>query len=402
MSSANKVFLDIAVIGGGIAGLWLMQRLRPLGLSCALFERDALGSGQTIASQGMIHGGIKYTLGGALTGASEAIADMPQVWRDCMDGCGQVDLSAAKVLSEYFYLFSSGSAKSKIGTFFASKLTRGRVRPVPAQERPELFRHADFSGSVYQLVDLVLDVPSVLNALSKNLDGQLKKIDSSAQWQRDSAGQAFLCINAKGETLHIHAQKFILTAGLGNEKILAQLGCHKPQTQRRPLQQVMLRHHLPQRFYGHCLGAEKTPRLTISSHPLKDGSWVWYMGGALAERGAGMDAQQLIDEAQRELHELMPWLQLGDCQWATLRVDRAEPRQRNFARPDKAAALRSDNCSNVIAAWPTKLTLAPNLADEVLALLREDKLQAIPGDISALQQLPAPQVAIAPWEKAFA
>ncbi|MGL6160840.1 NAD(P)/FAD-dependent oxidoreductase [Microbulbifer sp.] len=400
--STKTVFLDIAVIGGGIAGLWLMQRLRSSGLSCALFEQEALGSGQTVASQGMIHGGVKYTLGGTLTGASEAIKEMPQVWRDCLEGEGQVDLSAAKILSDHFYLFSSGGSASKVGTFFASKLTRGRVRPVSGDERPEIFRHADFRGSVYQLVDLVLDVPSALEALSAPLRGQLKKIRPTARWQRDAGGNAVLFADAGGETLEVHAQRFILTAGLGNEKILEQLGCHAPQTQRRPLQQVMVRHHLPHRFYGHCLGAEKTPRLTISSHPLGDGSWVWYLGGSLAERGATLSPEKLIAEAQRELRELMPWVDLGDCQWATLPVDRAEPRQRNFARPDKAAALRTDNCANVIAAWPTKLTLAPNLADEVLTLLREDDIQPAGGDTGSLQALPAPRVAATPWEKAFA
>ncbi len=71
------VNLDLAIIGGGVAGLWLANRAKAAGFSVAVLESKALGSGQTLASQGMIHGGMKYTLAGALTGASEAIADMP-------------------------------------------------------------------------------------------------------------------------------------------------------------------------------------------------------------------------------------------------------------------------------------------------------------------------------------
>ena len=62
-----QVDRDIVILGGGIAGLWLLNRLRTAGYSTVLFERGALGQGQSIASQGMIHGGMKYALGGALT-----------------------------------------------------------------------------------------------------------------------------------------------------------------------------------------------------------------------------------------------------------------------------------------------------------------------------------------------
>ncbi|MBF2983044.1 FAD-dependent oxidoreductase, partial [Pseudomonas aeruginosa] len=68
---------DILIVGGGIAGLWLNARLRRAGYATVLVESASLGGGQSVKSQGIIHGGAKYALHGALTGASEAIADMP-------------------------------------------------------------------------------------------------------------------------------------------------------------------------------------------------------------------------------------------------------------------------------------------------------------------------------------
>ena len=46
----DAVEIDVAVFGGGIAGLWLLRRLRALGFDAALFEKNSLGTGQTIAS----------------------------------------------------------------------------------------------------------------------------------------------------------------------------------------------------------------------------------------------------------------------------------------------------------------------------------------------------------------
>ena len=69
---------DIVIFGGGIAGLWLLNRLRQQGYDVILLESDALGGGQSLASQGIIHGGLKYALNGVLSPASSAIAQMPE------------------------------------------------------------------------------------------------------------------------------------------------------------------------------------------------------------------------------------------------------------------------------------------------------------------------------------
>ena len=40
---------DIAILGGGVAGLWLLNRLRLNGYSVLLVDSQQLGSGQTLA-----------------------------------------------------------------------------------------------------------------------------------------------------------------------------------------------------------------------------------------------------------------------------------------------------------------------------------------------------------------
>lgn len=408
MAQPHRLQFDTVIIGGGIAGLWLANRLKRAGFSLALLEHKALGSDQTIASQGMIHGGMKYTLSGALTGASETIAEMPQHWRDCLCGEGDVDLRNTRILSDHFFLWSGDSIAAKLTSFFASKATRGRVDSVPDVRRPPLLRHADFNGSLYKLTDIVLDVHSLVTNLTQNIEGQTFLIDwSQAKLAKDAAGNLKISLEQQGQQLEIQAQRFIFCAGKGNAELLAELGLSSPAMQLRPLQQVLVKHHHPFDFYGHCLGAETTPRLTISSHKLSEYERVWYLGGSLAEKGADMDSEQLIALAQQELSELIPWVDLSNAEWATLPVTRAEPLQPHFKRPDNAFVAAAANCSNLLVAWPTKLTLAPNLANQVLSLL--DTAQLTPGDANSgqaalahLQQwLPAPPIAATPWELAF-
>ena len=91
---------DVLIVGGGVAGLWLNARLRRLGFATLLVDKGTLGGGQSVKSQGIIHGGTKYALSGALTGASEAIADMPRRWREALEGKGELDLSGVRLLSD--------------------------------------------------------------------------------------------------------------------------------------------------------------------------------------------------------------------------------------------------------------------------------------------------------------
>src|SRR5690606_1278294 len=97
-----------------------------------LVERHALGAGQTIASQGIIHGGLKYTLGGAGgrgASAAGAMADMPGRWRACLTGGGggDPDLSGVEVLSSCQHLFTAPGFAARIAGAAASRVIRTEV-----------------------------------------------------------------------------------------------------------------------------------------------------------------------------------------------------------------------------------------------------------------------------------
>ena len=150
----------MAIVGGGIAGTWLLRLLSQQGYNTILLERNELGCGQTLASQGMIHGGLKYALTGLLSNESEAIAEMPFRWRNCLHSKeGEIDLRGTKILSNNYYMYSE-SKIGKLASFFASKGLRGRIEKVAHDDKPEVFNQ--FKGLLYKLNDLVLNTESLL------------------------------------------------------------------------------------------------------------------------------------------------------------------------------------------------------------------------------------------------
>ncbi|RMR53987.1 Oxidoreductase, FAD-binding protein [Pseudomonas cichorii] len=101
-----------------------------------------------------------------------------------------------------------------------------------------------------------------------------------------------------------------------------------------------------------------------------------------------------IAAARKELESLLPWVDLSQAQWATLRVDRAEPAQSGLVRPDNAFV---DVQQRLMIGWPTKLALAPDFADRVLAALSKDGIQPTPQP--AMNDLPLPPLAIPVWDE---
>ena len=388
--TTKQLNVDVVIFGGGIAGLWILSRLRQSGYKTLLLEKEALGAGQTRYSQGIIHGGTKYALTGKLTASSESIFAMPKIWRDCLHGKGEVDLSSAKILSEHQYMWSTPSLLSRLSGFFASRVVRGRMLSVKKEDYPAAFQNKKFKGKVYQLDEPVLDAASIVQALAKPNMKNIMQIKSVS----DYSDNTFNVVALNGDSWNISAERIILSAGKGNADLLKKLGHSKPEMQLRPLQMVMVRGGLPEKLYAHCLGASVNPRITITSGEDKKGNIVWYLGGQLAEDGINRTSEEQIRKAKKELESLMPWLDFSVMQWATLNIDRAEPKQKEGQRPSTSFFYEENN---IITTWPTKLALAPNLANDVLKQLEKHNITK-----SAATEMPEfihATVADLPWQE---
>jgi glycine/D-amino acid oxidase-like deaminating enzyme len=377
---------DMIVFGGGIAGLWVANTLKRAGYNVILIEKDRLGAGQTLSSQGMIHGGQKYVLQGAMTKHAASIAKMPERWQSSFEGWGEIDLTAVKFLGDTQVMWPAGSALSAAAVLGAAKLVNTETRKLKKDEFPEvLAEKKKFKGPVYELPEKVVEVRSLVQALAAHLKGRIFRGEVT---EILPDGQAAV------SGIAMQAQLLIFTAGAGNEEALQLLKVHQQHAQRRPLRQVMVR-PLPYNFHGHGIVGAPKPRVTVTSHPLEGGGYAWYLGGAIAEEGAKMEEAAALEFARREMKEIFPDIGWDALEWAAHYIDRAEPYDEKGDLPPGPFIHQR---GRVLLAWPAKLTFAPALSDHVFDWLKDKDIH--PSAKSKPPDLPSAGIGDYPWEVA--
>ncbi len=376
-------------MGGGIAGLWLLNRLRALGFDAVLFEKNFLGAGQTIASQGIIHSGVKYTFDGVNRPQTEALSSMPKIWMDCIAGRGEVDLRGTELLASNQLMFTSGGFLNRMAGALATKALRSDVGSVARENWPAVFDAREFSGKIYQLEEPVLATKSVLAALQARFSKSICRAEVKELRRKTHQVTE---IHFQNSTTVVRPRACISTSGEGNEWFASQLGLDQARvTQRRPLRMFLAR-GLPHKLFAHCLVPEPKPRVTVTTHPL-EGENVWYLGGNIAEKAVGLSDEAALRWAHSEMTDLFPWLDWKKVRWAMHDVDRAEPHASKLL----PSCPTVTSVGNAALAWPTKLALAPALTQQALRWLEQQGVTPS-GKVTELS-LPAAEPSPYPWEE---
>lgn len=384
--SGDALFYDAIIFGGGIAGLWVGNILKRAGYNVILFEKDKLGGGQTLASQGMIHGGQKYAIEGKVTDHASSISRMPERWEACLGGWGEIDLTSVTFLSDHQLMFPAGSILSDVAVFAAAQLVNAETKKLSKQDFPAaLAGNKKFKGPVYTMPEKVLDARSLVQALAAGLKGRIFK---GAPDEILPDGQ----VAVAGRVLR--AQAVIFTAGTGNEDVFSMFNIAARHTQRRPLRQVMVR-PMEDAIFGHGIVGNPKPRATLTSHPLDGGGYVWYLGGNIAETGAKMTEEETLAFAKKEMREIFPHIDWNAKEWAAWAGDRAEPYDEKGALPPGPHVHQR---GRVLVAWPTKLTFAPALADSITRWMKDKNIT--PQAETPPPDFPSADIASYPWETA--
>ena len=224
--------------------------------------------------------------------------------------------------------------------------------------------------------DFVIDTAALLEKLAEPVWPRIFQIDeNNIDFSKNDSSNYSVCIQLDESRIDISAAQIIFCAGEGNAALIEQTALQTIDTQVRPLHMVYMKKQNLPRMFVHYVGDDfsLTPKVTITSHQDKQGQTVWYMGGDLAEEGVGKAKEEQIEIAQELVRKLFPWIDTSDGEWNSFVINRAEANINNNYRPDDAFIATE---SNIMVAWPTKLTLTPSLADKVLDTLQSKSVSA--------------------------
>lgn len=367
--------IDIAIHGAGMAGLWVFNRLKRMGYDVLLLDTDSIGGEQSMASQGIIHSGLKYAFGGKINKLAASISAMPDQWREALTGHGPVDLSAARVNASSQYLLIPRGAMGGLLNLVTKKTLGKSVHDVAPEDWPTELQNSGFNGSMISMGEPVLDIPSAVRALAEPYRKCIKKSDGTQ-------------INAK---LHIY------TAAAGNLETAKQKDHDKGlETQHRPLLMGLMK-NAPFPLYAHLVGASDKPIATITTHTTKDNDLVWYIGGLPAERPKESDPQETIQTTIDAFAKYLPDLNLDNVKWATLPIDRVEGKSKTDGWMPDTPTIH--DAGNHLYCWPTKLTFSPMLSDMIVKKLEEKGIKPS-GEESDFSDLPDIDYRETPWDTA--
>lgn len=359
----QHLHIPITIIGAGISGLWLLNHLKQKNIPTLLVEKDTIGGKQTLSSQGIIHGGMKFSLAGKLNQAATAVSEMTTLWDACIKGNGEIDLTDTEILSNHHTMWLK-SAASGLKSLISSKVLHSDNKILKPHEYPLLFQNPQFKGHLCALHEKVLNIPSLIDNLTKPIHSHILKSNDACYFSFSENGKIkALHLFHQDKKLTLTSDCFIFTAGMGNEAPFKPY-IEKPIMQQRPLKMVSVtfNKNAPAKTYAHIIEKGQTPTLTITTHTNQNNQTLWYLGGELAEAGIHLSDKEQIQKTKHELTRLLPWVNFNDCDIRTHDISRAE-NENQGKRPSLPFVMQKENA---LIAFPTKLTLAPALTRQII------------------------------------
>jgi hypothetical protein len=313
---------------------------------------------------------------------------MPERWRRSFTGEMEPDLRTVKVVSDRCHLWlPSGSLGARVLALgLMPLLAKGGLLSTPLQQLPNSKWPPALRGSaiaVYAMAEPVIATGSLIDALARPYR---KWIFSYNVSDLQFAGGRAQIADASFQPRFI-----VFTAGEGNAELMRRAEVGGDLMQRRPLKMVLLRGATLPLLFGHCILRGKT-QLTITT----PSPGIWQVGGEIAEQ---LQHEENLDRGRRtalnEIRRCLPRVDFTDIEIAVYPATRAEAKTAEQKRPSGVHVSRV--ASKIVVGWPTKLSMAPILAEEVFSMVHTELKQPAGYEEPAIPW-PTPALARYPWE----
>jgi glycine/D-amino acid oxidase-like deaminating enzyme len=380
--------VDVVVVGGGVQGLWLLADLTDKGYSAVLLERARPGFGQTGHSHVFIHEGHIYAYGNkepeqVVVQRIQSVQKAHGLWKDALQPGGRL-ASLAPIKSDFYIGLRD---KNKATDFEkACRLTSMTCDPVKASPG---FGVMDGLERLYRSEGFCLDSKALLAGLMGH-GGLGQRAGRCTEIRVDSydAGRFGLSVKCdSGIPLDVRARSLVLSAGAGNEKLLAQLydsvgappdaNAAKQQTVKTFM--LVLRHKDDSMRPTHGMFPDSGGIFLVSRKD-PSGRTVWLIGDRQRERVShpgeitAFDAATWLQKFRMELDKLFPYLPSNrdEYEWGIYEATKAEPHTVGGRFKDGGAFpgqyhVHKHPAAPLWLTWPSLLTFAPSAAERIAA-----------------------------------
>lgn len=366
------VEVDVLIVGGGAQGLWLLNDLTKRGYRAIVLERDELGAGQTCHSHALIHRGHYYDDIDMMIILNAAA----QFWQAFVDEKGIEKLNERRALAG----FGPGVGCDRhIYMWKSAGLTFE-----PCAEPPEILA-GGMVRTLYETEEFSLDASEVMRRLAADVNQSIYPLDDDGRaiefhTSADRRSVERVDATIAGQQVEIAPRFVVLAAGVGNYGLLAKVGADRNpepapepvQAQRKSTMLVIRGDVLPMMtavfpIRGGLQGVFLCPRRDPGT-----GQPVWLASDhnstpfvLAADGSTELDSSPSPEWVQRMLTSLEATAATlftdSVCHTLELSVYTGLTSERNFGVGQHMTDSYIDplGFDNLLAIWPTKLTLTP-------------------------------------------
>jgi glycerol-3-phosphate dehydrogenase len=372
---------DLAVIGGGIAGLGVFDCAGRAGLKAVLLERGAPGRATTAVTSGLLHGGLRYLpydVGTSLLMCRE----ISRLRRERPDLLTRQAFLWPVYRGEGLGLGLVGALQDEYDLFAPMRGARRHARlsaDEAASVYPGIRREALLGALVFD--EWRVDVPGLVSSLARS--GRDSGGELLEGWRvgallvRSGRVAAAAAVDGRGARREIEARVFVNAAGPWAEEVARSAGSSMVRLRLRKGVHLVVSGEPPP--HGLIFAGPGGRRIGV--YPRRGETWV----GPTDEPHDGLPdsvsvAPGEIDELRRSLSSVLPELAARSC--TAVAGLRPIPRQRGAAfllsREHRVFDHVSEGLSNLLTVAGGKLTTYRPMGEDVLAAVLGKLGRAVP------------------------